>query len=192
METGILNKVEIIKNKVFINDKLDFEFKPDDNFLVSKFLKSIYKNYNIKYPKYFKMDNLSKLGFLSAEILLKGVDISNYKSEDIAQIYINSEATFETDAKFYETIKDPGNFFPSPAIFVYTLPNIMMGEISIRNGFKGENTFYVSESFDKDFLLDSVSILFKNTKTTACLAGWIDLTKYDLHSEIYFISAKTN
>jgi len=185
MDLTILKKIEIDVGKVFVDNKLDFQFASDEEFRISKFLKAVYKNYGIKYPKYFKMDNLSKLGFLSAEILLKDVDLSKHKVENIAQIYINSESTFETDEKFYETVKDPGNFYPSPSIFVYTLPNIMMGEISIRNGFKGENTFYVSEKFDKDFLFDSVKTLFNNSKTTLCLAGWIDLNGYDLHSEVY-------
>ena len=188
VELRELKKIEILKNKVLINDKIDFEFKPDGDFFVSKFLKAIYKNYGIKYPKYFKMDNLSKLGFLSVEILLKNIDLTKHLPENIAQVYINSESTFETDEKFYETVKDPGNFYPSPSIFVYTLPNIMMGEISIRNGFKGENTFYVAEIFDKEFLLSSVKTVFKNSNTTACIAGWIDLNNYELHSEVYFIT----
>jgi len=188
MKPIVLKKVEIKNSKVIINNKLDFEFESEEQVVPSKILKSIYKNYGIKYPKYFKMDNLSKLGFLSAEILLKDVDISEHKNENIAQVYINSESTFETDEKFYETVKDPGNFYPSPSIFVYTLPNIMMGEISIRNGFKGENVFYVSENFDIDFLFDSVKTIFNNSKTTLCLAGWIDLTAYDLHSELYLLA----
>ena len=162
-------------------------FDYGDDYSVSKFLKSIYVNYKIKYAKYFKMDNLSKLGFLSSEILLNNIDLTNHKNENIAQIYINSESTFETDEKFFETIKDSGNFYPSPSIFVYTLPNIMMGEISIRNNFKGENSFYVSEVFDKSFFVNTIKTLFKNSKTTACIAGWVDLNKYDLHSEMYII-----
>src|SRR4030042_1025221 len=36
-----------------------------------KFSNDIYKNFAVNYPKFHKMDNLSKLAFLSAELLLK-------------------------------------------------------------------------------------------------------------------------
>ena len=35
---------------------------------------NVYSFCRSEYPKFYKMDNLSKLGFLAAEILLKGTD----------------------------------------------------------------------------------------------------------------------
>ena len=37
----------------------------------SDFTKDLYNQFKIDYPKFFKMDNLSKLAFLTSEILLK-------------------------------------------------------------------------------------------------------------------------
>lgn len=172
---NILKKVVIEKISVNINNTIDYksEIESKENF--SRFAKSIYKNYGIKYPKFYKMDNLSKLGFLAAEILLKDSDIlSKYKSEEIAVILSNESSSLNTDAKYQKTIDDRNNYFPSPSVFVYTLANIMTGEICIRHKIKGENTVFISENFDKDFIFDYVNILFNSDKAKACITGSVD------------------
>ncbi len=60
--------------KVALNGKTIFsEDIPD----LKLFLKSLYKKLEIKYSKFFKMDHLCKLAFLSAEIILNDSDILN-------------------------------------------------------------------------------------------------------------------
>ena len=39
----------------------------------SEFIKTAFREFKIEYPKFFKMDNLSKLAFLTSEIILKEV-----------------------------------------------------------------------------------------------------------------------
>ena len=56
----------IQKNEVILNGKSIIKSEGD---LFSDFSKKIYQNLEINYPKFFKMDNLSKLAFLSAEFL---------------------------------------------------------------------------------------------------------------------------
>ncbi|MCD4663759.1 MAG: hypothetical protein K8R68_00720, partial [Bacteroidales bacterium] len=58
----------IRQNKVFINGKLDFA--QNNNIIFPDFIRSVYRNYKIGYPKFFKMDNLSKLGFITSELVL--------------------------------------------------------------------------------------------------------------------------
>ena len=43
--------------------------------------------------------------------------------------------------RFQETIQHADSYYPSPALFVYTLPNIVTGEIAIRNKYYGETSF---------------------------------------------------
>ena len=51
---------------------------------LQEFLKSAYKTLNINYPKFFKMDTLSKLAFLTADVILN----SQINSEtDIALVF---------------------------------------------------------------------------------------------------------
>ena len=67
------------------------------------------------------------------------------------------------------------NDIASPSLFVYTLPNIVTGEICIRNNFKGEDAFFVSESFDPGFIENYVNNLLDNNILQTCICGWVEL-----------------
>lgn len=151
------------------NGSTVFENKNTD---LNGFLLSVYHYFNLNYPRFYKMDNLSKLGWLTAEILLKESFIpGNYPAEEIGVTLANANSSLDTDLKYFETAKD----IPSPALFVYTLPNIMIGEICIRNNFKGENAFFVLQGFDADFIEQYVRDLMDNNILQACICGWVDL-----------------
>ena len=171
-ELFIKNSVVIRDSKVFKNGKLVIQADPGLN--LSRFLKSIYKDQDLKYPKFFKMDSLSKLGYLGVELLTKG-DILD---KETALIFANSASSLETDAAYAETM----NEFPSPSLFVYTLPNIMLGEISIRHQLRSENVFLISEEFDAGIFLDYSKALFQQKKVDNMLCGWVDLhnNEYDV------------
>jgi hypothetical protein len=141
----------------------------------AEFLKSAYRRLNIQYPKFFKMDSLCKLAFLSAEILLKDMNItSRYPSEEIGTILLNASSSLETDEKHQESISDRGNYFPSPSVFVYTLPNIMTGEIAIRHKIKGENAVIIAEKPDAQTIFQLVSELFSQKRVSCCITGWVE------------------
>jgi 3-oxoacyl-(acyl-carrier-protein) synthase len=171
-----INKsITIRGNRVLINRKENYI--QEDFTTFGKFSKSIYKNYNIKYPKYFKMDNLSKLGFLACDILLKDINLTEkYKNDEIGIILSNKGASIDTDIKYQETIKDRNNYFPSPSVFVYTLANVMVGEMCIRNKIKGENTVFISQKYNNDLLFNYVKLLFNSNKIKACVTGHIEFT----------------
>ena len=101
---------------------------------IATFLLAAYQQLQLNYPKFYKMDNLSKLGWLATEVLLKdSFDKGAYQPEDTAVILVNANSSLDDDIKYWESIKDVA----SPSLFVYTLPNIVIGEICIRNHFKG-------------------------------------------------------
>ena len=133
----INNHIKIKDNTVYINGEKDC-FIETDIFL--SFIKSVYKHYNIKYGKFYKMDGLSKLGFLASELLLINEN-SNLLPEETAIILANSSSSLNTDIKYQKTINDT----PSPSVFVYTLPNIVIGEICIRNIIRGETIFFIQD-----------------------------------------------
>jgi predicted DNA-binding transcriptional regulator len=132
-----IKKVNLLKNGIYVNDIEVFPFTKEQN--TADTLKEIYRHLKIDYPKFFKMDNLSKLGFLSAEMLLENID----NKEDVGIVLSTSSSSLETDTAFQKTIKDADNFFPSPSVFVYTLPNIVIGEICIRHKIYGENMMFI-------------------------------------------------
>lgn len=131
-----------------------------------------YSRFGFAYPKFYKMDHLSRLGWLASEVLLKDAKLNErYDPQDISIVLCNSSASLDADIHYAETMHE----IPSPALFVYTLPNIVIGEIAISNGFKGENAFFVSESFDAALLRQYVEILFTSNTVQACLCGWAEV-----------------
>lgn len=138
-------------------------------------IRDIYRSNNISYQKFFKMDDLSKLAFIAAELALK--DLKLREKGDLSKtgvILMTSNSSLDTDCRFSQSINNTEGYFPSPAVFVYTLPNIMAGEICIRHSFKGENCVYISEVCDWDFLAGNVSSMFASGRLDACLCGWCD------------------
>ena len=149
-----------------------------------EFLVSAYQHFALQYPKFYKMDNLSKLGWLATEVLLKdSFDTAKYKPEDTGIVLSNANSSLDTDIKYYETAKD----IASPALFVYTLPNIVIGEISIRHRFKGENAFFISDEFDAGFIEQYVSNLINNNILQSCICGWVEAMGEDYEAALYLI-----
>ena len=136
------------------------------------FLESAFQALAVNYPKFYKMDASSKLGFIGVEILLRDVPLhEDYKPEQVGLILSNAHGSLDTDIRYFETIKT----MASPALFVYTLPNIMAGEICIRNKIKGETAFFVWPRFEVQQMHDYVEMVMATPNTQACIAGWVDV-----------------
>jgi hypothetical protein len=70
----------------------------------------------------------------------------------------------------------------SPAVFVYTLPNIVLGEISIKHKLQSENVFFIEHKFNADLLVDYSETLLNSGKASSVVCGWIELKndQYDV------------
>lgn len=128
-----------------------------------KLLVELYRRYAGDYPKFFKMDTLSRLGFVAAEILLQ-------KEKVEAVIFANRSASIKNDTDYLATIAE-GNYYPSPSLFVYTLPNIVTGEIAIRHHIQGETAFYILENPEQFEPIVQSQI---TCCPTPILAGWVE------------------
>ena len=118
------------------------------------------------------MDNLSKLGILAAELLLKNkLSRTDLFPESIALVLSNANSSLDTDMQFLGSAKT----IPSPSLFVYTLPNIVAGEICIRHKIKGEGAFFVTEKFDSKLMAEYVTLVMAQPAIKVCVAGWIDV-----------------
>ncbi|MDR1847567.1 MAG: hypothetical protein LBR17_05565 [Bacteroidales bacterium] len=133
-----------------------------------------YRAMMIDYPKFFKMDNLSRLGFIATEILLQGSPKRFIEREDIAVIGFNSASSLDSDSHFQTTIQHKDSYFPSPSVFVYTLPNIVIGEIAIRNRFLGETCFYISETLDVSLINQTILDTLQEPSVKNVLVMWIE------------------
>ena len=148
------------------------------------FLHTVYKQFAISYPRFYKMDSLCKLGWLASEILLKdNFQKERYRPEDTGVVLANTNASLDTDMKYMASTED----IPSPSLFVYTLPNIVAGEICIRNHFKGEDVFFVFDSFPAEFMYQYVSNLFNNNLLQACICGWVELLGDEYKAALFLV-----
>lgn len=169
-----------------VDDAVDFSVSGYTG--MQDFLKQVYKNYAVKYMKFYKMDSLTKLGFITAEVLLKYEKPGEkYKENRIGIVLSNASSSIDIDKSFQETIEDKSNYFPSPALFVYTLPNIMAGEIAIKNKFKGENIVFIDREFPAEFIHEYVGNLFDSDKIDACICGWVEANAEDYKSFLYLV-----
>lgn len=136
------------------------------------FIREAYKNLGDNNMKFYKMDDLCKLGYVAAGYLLKETD---YQPEEIGIILANASSSLDTDCKHQTLISKEGDKAASPAVFVYTLPNVVLGEICIRHKIKGENTFFVCPHYEPDSLEDYVRIVMAKGKLRTCIIGWCEL-----------------
>lgn len=149
----------------------------------------LYKQQVGDYPKFYKMDPLARLGFIASELLLQSLGEERFvEREDRAVVLVNRSASLAADRKYEETIQTGDNYFPSPADFVYTLPNIVTGEIAIRNHYHGETTFLVIDQQEDEPLNSLIAQAFEDEMTQSVLGGWLecqDENHFDAQIGIY-------
>ena len=141
-------------------------------------LTTIYKQMIGDYPKYYKMDGLCRLGFIASELLLQAEKAGEISIKELQRsrgvVLFNCSSSISSDKKYLASIADKDNYFPSPSVFVYTLPNIVTGEIAIRNGYHGETSFYILPEKNEEQMQTLIQTAFLDSQTTSLLTGWID------------------
>ena len=155
-------------------------------------LTELYRAHVGDYPKFYKMDGLSKLGFLASELLMKcDGDGQPTENEQRAVILFNHSSSIDTDQHYLTSIQ-PGNYFPSPSLFVYTLPNIVTGEIAIRHHLHGETSFYSLASRNEQLMTQIQQAALSDQATTSMITGWIDYED-ETHfcADMYILDATT-
>ncbi len=153
----------------------------------STFIKNAYKFLQTDYSKFFKMDNLSKLAFLAADVLLKKENLNEEEENNIALIFSNKASSLDTDRKHQAAIENDAEYFPSPAVFVYTLPNICLGEISIKHRLYSENSFFIFDRFNAEHLQLYANSLLRSGKAEKVLCGWVDLDENSYDAFLYLV-----
>ena len=174
-------KTCIIENSsIILDDGVVFQ---EEHPHFNDFAKAVYKNFAFDYPKFHKMDALSKLAFMASEMVLK-----DEENKNTALVFANRSSSLDTDMKYQESISSAENYFPSPAVFVYTLPNICLGEISIRHQLQTENAFFVMDEFDETFMNLYAGQLLKSGKAEQVLCGWVELYGENYKGFVYLLT----
>ena len=155
-------------------------------------LAELYRKEINDYPKFFKMDALCKLGFVATELLLKcerkNSTLQDH-SHDRTVLFFNRTSSYSADFDYQKTIQEETDFFPSPSVFVYTLPNIVTGEVAIRNKYYGETNFFVLPSQNEEEMNRCLRHVFQDSSCHSVITGWIDCKSLDdYYANIVLIS----
>ncbi|MES2762573.1 MAG: 3-oxoacyl-ACP synthase [Bacteroidota bacterium] len=186
----IISYAHIKHNQVSVNGEIVFQ--TESSLPLSEFLSETYKTLGVSYPKFHKMDQQCKLGFLCAEFALKGIDFLT--ANDLSKTAIvlsNAASSLETDRAHQNSIADKSNYFPSPAVFVYTLPNITIGELAIKHKITGENAFFVTEQLDAGLLVEYTKMLL-SSDTEASITGWVEVDCTSFEAFIFLVQNSEN
>ena len=95
--------------------------------------------------RFGRLDNYSKLGLAAIAFALKDADRDVWKEpRPIGMIASTLFGCLDVDMKYLQTVLPQGGALASPSLFAYTLPNVFIGEASIRFGLTGPG-FVVNE-----------------------------------------------
>ena len=163
-----ISKVILSSQEIWINENRLPMVERGKNLIVE-----LYKRSMGDYPRFYKMDGLSRLGLVAAELLFQSVpDFDSY--EQTAIVLFNHSSSLCADKKYLASISGENNFFPSPSAFVYTLPNIVNGEIALRHGMHSETSFYILPERDEKMMGQLVSSTLADENLSYCLTGWLE------------------
>ena len=123
--------------------------------------------------KFSKMDDLCKLAYVASCELLAGRR-PDCPAERIGVVLANRSASLDSDMRHQAVIDADDGGGASPAVFVYTLPNIMLGQVAIKHGLKGESTFFAFPDKSSNFIREYAASLIAEGRMDAVLWGWCE------------------
>ena len=159
-------QVNVDETSAFVSSQADFH----------TFSREAFKSRGEANMKFYKMDDLCKLGYLASAWLLDGIE---YGEEECGIVMSGKYGCLDTDIRHQQIIDLEGDSSASPAVFVYTLPNVVAAEISIRHHIKGENIWFWSEDETMSDIKKYASILAASRDLKYCIAAHIDFINGD-------------
>lgn len=168
VNADVLRTVLVESSRILLNDKEVYSSDSDD---FQDFIRSAFKTVCAPNMKFYKMDSLSKLGYVASEVLLDGIE---YGEEDCGLILSGVYGSLDTDIRHQQIIDTETDASASPAVFVYTLPNVVEGEISIRHHIKGENTWFWSDDRTLSDVREYAALSMSAQDMKYCIVGHID------------------
>lgn len=159
-------QVNVDETSAFVSSQTDFH----------TFSREAFKSRGEANMKFYKMDDLCKLGYLASAWLLDRIE---YGEEECGIVMSGKYGCLDTDIRHQQIIDSEGDSSASPAVFVYTLPNVVAAEISIRHHIKGENIWFWSEDETMSDIKKYASIMAASRDLKYCIAAHIDFINGD-------------
>ena len=188
LTTEASNK-DLLHEEQAYHETARFEMKGCGDF--AQRIRQEYKALHDANMRFFKMDDLAKAGYVACENLLRNNPVvEKYGAFRVAIVLANHAASLHTDLRHQQIVEQHDPTGASPAVFVYTLPNIVAGEISIRHGIKGETLFLVSEDKEELQAEKYAAYLIRTHKADAAIAGWCDVLNENYDVTLKLIEKK--
>ena len=134
-------------------------------------LPEVFKKYLADGSRFFKMDLFSRLAYVGTGLLAKDT-LEDCAPEDRALLICTLNGSVLADRKHLSTFSE--EYYPSPAIFINTLPNVVLGEIAVTHQVKGETTLVMLPNLDEVCLESTLSATLDATRPSAIMAGFVD------------------
>ena len=188
MEGGkyrVSKQVHISRGKITLGSQEIFD-SSEDSF--SEFSKQSYQALGLDYPKFFKMDGLSKMSLLAGEVL--GMSSGNWSRERRGLLFANASSSLAFDRK-HQFLLDSEQA-ASPSVFVYTLPNVCMGEMSIRFGICDEQCFFVEENTDLMWMFRESLVWLEQGLADQIWVNWVEQDGEEYSCNSWFVEQNQN
>ncbi len=146
---------------------------PQSDAPFAEFIRAEFKKLEAPYMKFYKMSDLSKALYVAVENLLLQGSMEDADPARRAIIMSNRSASLEADAAHQAIVDRKLPEGASPAVFVYTLPNVATGEVCIKHKIMGDNTFFIEDS-DSGLAENYARLLVSTGQMDAVICGWCD------------------
>lgn len=158
---------------------------PQSELPFAEFIRAEFKSLGESNMKFYKMSDMSKALYVATERLLSLEGWEEIEPTRRAIILSNSAASLDTDANHQHILNQRLPEGTSPAVFVYTLPNVSAGEMCIRHKIQGDNTFFI-ENDTPSFAEHYAHRIIKQNRADAVITGWCDYLKgkWNIHVKL--------
>lgn len=181
MEIFVQDFIQWKGSTIKVNDNQTYKLNEGS---ILELIVDAYKQAALAYPKFYKMDVLSKATLVAVSIISQQGNINEHQIDATATVVTTLEGSQDVDEKFDESRKE----LASPALFVYTLPNIMLGEICIKFKFKGEQLCTIGDAQAALELIPYVEDLFKHRNISQAIVGYANVYNEDITLNLALLS----
>ncbi len=88
--------------------------------------------------RFGRLDAYSKMGVAAFTLAMRDAGLNGLNAQcRLAAVVSTSNGSLTADHEYYQTVIPQDGLLASPNLFAYTLPNCMLGEVSIRHNITG-------------------------------------------------------
>lgn len=181
---GFVHYSRLKYNMFIVDGLLISKLSEEEAKTTSERLNLFYKKAGFKYPKFFKMDPLCKAGMLCLMPFADYLHAHPKGSEGGLLVFTDSGCRM-ADEEHLRLMRESAT---SPAVFVYTLPNIVLGEWSIFSRWVGYGQCFLINAFKTSYLAERISAFKADFPGAPVLAGWLSVSEDSLEGMLFICS----